>query len=344
MITWKRTGIFLLIAIVLVVCYFAFLAPPPYYMQEGGFLERSGSNFGTGVPYNQFNTTGRFVKQNPYSYWYIYKEGEQPGIYKESAGGIKSVRLTDNSARCMNLYLDETTGEEWIYYVDDDNNLWRVNDSGTINEHIRDHCPYIFIIGSSLLYMTEDNKIYEAGVFDFDGIQNDQGLLRAEASNPVFGYRDDYWLYYEAYNAAGASAVFCKHIEYTPEPGAEIICPSVPDKWFPFVSSSLLYVDHGNLYALSGKTNKLLYEGIPADSRIYYTGQYIFFEGDKENNTDTYPLYRIDAADGKNLKKELALDNIYCELYFFEGHLYQYDTVKGNLHRIYRLSARLNVK
>ena len=94
----------------------------------------------------------------------------------------------------------------------------------------------------------------------------------------------------------------------------------------------------------TGKTNKLLYEGIPADSRIYYTGQYIFFEGDKENNTDTYPLYRIDAADGKNLKKELALDNIYCELYFFEGHLYQYDTVKGNLHRIYRLSARLNVK
>lgn len=69
----------------------------------------------------------------------------------------------------------------------------------------------------------------------------------------------------------------------------------------------------------------------PPTAAYTIRGNIFFFEGDKENNTDTYPLYRIDAADGKNLKKELALDNIYCELYFFEGHLYQYDTVKGNL-------------
>ena len=341
MITWKRIWIFLACVLLLAIGYFVFLAPPPYYMQEGGFLERSGSKFGTGVPYNQFNTTGRFVKQDPYSYWYIYKAGEQPGIYRESAGGIKSVRLTANSARYMNLYKDKITGVEWVYYIDDNNALWRVNDSGTVDEHIRDNCAYIFIIGTSLIYATEDNRIYETGVFNLESIREDQGLLHAEAASPLFGYRDDYWMYYESFSPSGEISVSYKHIEYSHEK-AEIICPIAPDKWLPFYAAYVLYVSDGNLYAAYFNENKLLYEGIPADSRIYYTTRYIFFEGDRENGTDTYLLYRIDMADGKNLKQELVLDNIPCELYFFEGYLYQYDTEKGALHRIYRLDSRLN--
>ena len=341
MITWKRTGIFLFVTMLLIICYFAFLAPPPYYMQEGGFLERSGSKFGTGVPYNQLNTSGRFVKQNPYSYWYIYKGGKQPGIYKESAGGIKSVRLTDNSARYMNLYLDETTGEEWIYYIDDDNNLWRVNDSGSLNELILNDCLYIFIIGNQLYYTTNDYNLYIADIEDINEIKSGSSHFLAKVASPIFAYYDDYELYYESPSPSGTSSISCLFVEYPYDAKPDVICSPSPDNWHPFYSFNLLYIDNGNLCATYGDTKSVLYENIPDDSRVYYAGIYIFFEGVRENDSDTYPLYRINMTDGKNLKQELVLDNIPCELYFFEGYLYQYDTEKGDLHRIYRLNSHL---
>lgn len=66
-------------------------------------------------------------------------------------------------------------------------------------------------------------------------------------------------------------------------------------------------------------------------------GNIFFFEGARENNTDTYPFYRIDSVDGGNLKQVLTLDNIPSELYLFSGQLFQYDTEKGTLNRIYQI-------
>ena len=164
----------------------------------------------------------------------------------------------------MNLYKDKITGVEWVYYIDDNNALWRVNDSGTVDEHIRDNCAYIFIIGTSLIYATEDNRIYETGVFNLESIREDQGLLHAEAASPFFGYRDDYWMYYESfsplvkyrYRISTSNIVMKKQRSYV-RSHRQVVAVH---------AAYVLYVSDGNLYAAYFNENKAFYMRDSADS------------------------------------------------------------------------------
>lgn len=341
MITWKRAVIFLIIAIFIIACYDIFFATPEYYMDGGGFLEPTGRKYGTGVPYNMFNTSGRIVKQNPYDYFYIYKKGSQPGIYKVTYGGRESSLLTENSARYLNLYKDEETDVEWIYYIDDNNTLWRVNDSGTVDEPLLDNCLYIFIIGGRIFYTTMENKIYENRVDNLASFKAEEPTFYAQTVSPLFAYRNGYQLYYESPSPSGGSISYL-WVEYSNVFDSTISFSKIPDTWYPYYHSDILYVEDGNLYASSSfnDTATLIYEGIADNSRIYYTGKYIFFEGEKENGSDRYPFYRIDAHTGDNLTRVLWIDNIPLELYLFENHLFQYDTEKGDLHKVYNLKVR----
>ena len=309
---------------------------PKDYIDGGGFLSAKGKRYGTGVPYNMLNTSGKFVKQNSADYYYICKKGDQPGIYKVSTDGNASLHLTDRSASYMNIYRDSVTGIEWIYYIDDHTHaLCRVNESGTVQEVLQNDCAYLFIIGDVLLYTTLDHQIYYVIISTAPGIDIDRTpSFVVETAYPVFGYVD-YTLYYISRSDSGAFSISSLYFEHLSNRDPKVVLDHVPPVWYPY-RSSILYIEQDTLYRAASPEPTEELAGTPANSKIYPTKHYICFEGEKSASEKNYPLFFIDLTYNR-LIRILAIDHIPSELYLFDDALYQYDIEKGDLHRIYRL-------
>ena len=128
--------------------------------QTKNYADISGEKLGTGVPCNMLNTSGKIVKYNEDSFYYISKIIPCPGIYKETIDGNVSTLIVPEVASHLNIYRND--GDlDWLYYINDKNTLCRIREDGTHREDLVPFiCNYLLVVDNILYYLTDDGNIW----------------------------------------------------------------------------------------------------------------------------------------------------------------------------------------
>ena len=333
----------LILAVPVILLYLLFaLQPPDDYSDPApnAIWSETIAGYGTGTPYNMINTSGKVAKRTSERYFYFAKGGERPGIYRKTRLG-RAKRITYDDASYLNLYAqEEDSATEWIYYIRDGHTLCRVKVDGTVKEVLSNDCAFIFLRDRTLYFTNTDNELRSVGLSHIDQMDV-QSRLIAQAASPKFCYNNFQIYFPYASDSSKAPSLAFFHLY---ENKLHVFLNDIPSSWNADNSYQVYYTNGADLYTYDTsmygvskdvETPSLLFTGdIAPDSRIYPTKTLLFVEGARTPGEKTFPLHRLKYQGGTTCTpmNDLGLDNIPCELYFFEGVFVQYDTQEGDIH------------